>query len=1096
MKTELSWSEYNWREFEKICYEYVQNKYSAQFYTTQLTSSVKDGGRDIIIKSRENNFEAWGECKNHKRNIDLSVIGKNIVLALSHQINEAIFFSVTPITPNTKIEILVVAQRYGFDVLFLDGESLNKEILKCESVAKKYFKKEYANYVLDNSSNLWIDTLISEFPYAEDAQNNAKTQYHLENSFKIFLHIFIKNVSLQKIEKLNIKLIDISEQIVFYENEYTWSKDLNAYSDLLYTFSGAVLSPKKLLELPQLVVSYTFSSGITEQEKVAIGTIDASDVWKAPYINSKSNLFFQTVADILKNVIPKKYARIIYIYGKSGMGKSRLMTEIENKAYENSYRVIHVDFRNPDETREMKLLLSDLLGLPHSKTSQCLEYPDFKKIYREVLEENDIEVLYEFLYENGKKVVIDKLTNVIINLLVRESYEDMILLSIDNMQELSYELQTLFWNVLEYCHKTSLSVCFVFAHNTERQIEDKNILIKYMNTCGENYENYIYSQHCEPLKEEDAIILMQNILHLTSESDNFVKKVLEKIELCPMDILLLAKSLEQISGLFQRIGEHKYVINTNSFSLNNIELPEEFSKIVNLRIDNIKKQYGNPEIIDDLLSVMIFFDGMLRMDIFQKCSFPRDLLQFTNKQLITRIDPVANNILFYHEKVYQCIKRNFGELSYTIIDILLLYYEQIENKTLKDFYYYIKVLIAKNAEKTAIELGMEQVKQFRNSSMCVNSIVNICDLLQNVIDVTKYPKEYFELIFTKADLFLERVKISDAQELFEMAKEIIITKSTFFSNEERIHFFHRYINQKLHTLQYDSALQAIDTMKKEVDMTVKASMIINDRLCVAQFSLGNEKYALKAIKKVISLAYSKKDFEWLSIAYSDKAFCHFYISKDKIAVKNNFEKAIYYYKKCKGTQPFSRKIEIEIQKAIVNILQDNYKEASANIQKANQLAEASDYSYLLNSSYNLQAFIMIILNQKDTSLVILTKALEIASTFSNSKALVSIYNNIGSIYMSNLKYEKAYARYLAAYKTLKNICKPQNSFRYLGLLGNLVKTSVLLNKSDILSEIFETYNFERLKKYRDCCQNAAREKADYQQFSIGILSFMGYDYLY
>ena len=177
-------------------------------------------------------------------------------------------------------------------------------------------------------------------------------------------------------------------------------------------------------------------------------------------------------------------------------------------------------------------------------------------------------------------------------------------------------------------------------------------------------------------------------------------------------------------------------------------------------------------------------------------------------------------------------------------------------------------------------------------------------------------------------------------------------------------------------------------------------------------------------------------------------------------------------------------------------MQDNYKEASANIQKANQLAEASDYSYLLNSSYNLQAFIMIILNQKDTSLVILTKALEIASTFSNSKALVSIYNNIGSIYMSNLKYEKAYARYLAAYKTLKNICKPQNSFRYLDLLGNLVKTSVLLNKSDILSEIFETYNFERLKKYRDCCQNAAREKADYQQFSIGILSFMGYDYLY
>ena len=143
----LNWNNYDWRDFEIICFEYLKTIYSAKFYKTILTEPRNDGGRDIIIKKKDNSFEAWGECKNHKRNIDLSVIGKNVVLALSHKINKAIFFSVSPITYNTKVEILNLSQVYNFDILFLDGDKLNQEILACKSVAKKYFKTEYKKYV-------------------------------------------------------------------------------------------------------------------------------------------------------------------------------------------------------------------------------------------------------------------------------------------------------------------------------------------------------------------------------------------------------------------------------------------------------------------------------------------------------------------------------------------------------------------------------------------------------------------------------------------------------------------------------------------------------------------------------------------------------------------------------------------------------------------------------------------------------------------------------------------------------------------------------------------------------------------------------------
>lgn len=212
----LDWEKYDWREFEKICFEYIKTVYSAKFYKTKLTRAQKDAGRDIIIKGKNQKYEAWGECKSHKRNIDLSTIGKNVVLALSHKINKAIFFSVTSITLNTKIEILTVAKEHGFEVLFLDGSILDQTILSCKKVAYKYFRNEYETYIEKNESSIWLDTLLSEYPYAEDAKNNLKRQYHLQDGFRIYLHIFIKNMGNTNISNINICLKNINDSDLLF----------------------------------------------------------------------------------------------------------------------------------------------------------------------------------------------------------------------------------------------------------------------------------------------------------------------------------------------------------------------------------------------------------------------------------------------------------------------------------------------------------------------------------------------------------------------------------------------------------------------------------------------------------------------------------------------------------------------------------------------------------------------------------------------------------------------------------------------------------------------------------------------------------------
>ena len=101
----LNWEKYTWIDFERICFEYAKEKYNSTIYKVKITQAQKDGGRDIVISDTQNNRTAWGECKHHKRNIDLSDIGKNVVLAITNEIQKIIFFSVSEITVNTKHEI-------------------------------------------------------------------------------------------------------------------------------------------------------------------------------------------------------------------------------------------------------------------------------------------------------------------------------------------------------------------------------------------------------------------------------------------------------------------------------------------------------------------------------------------------------------------------------------------------------------------------------------------------------------------------------------------------------------------------------------------------------------------------------------------------------------------------------------------------------------------------------------------------------------------------------------------------------------------------------------------------------------------------------
>ncbi len=1091
----LDWGKYDWRQFEKICFEYVQTVYSAKFYKTQLTRANKDAGRDIVIKGKYEDYEAWGECKNHKRNIDLSIIGKNIVLALSHQINKAIFFSVTRITLNTKIEILAVAQEHGFEVLFLDGNILDQTILSCKKVARKYFRHEYEIFVEKNESSIWIDTFLSEYPFAEDAKNNYKTQYQLQNGFRIYLHIFIKNMRNNRIANLHIALKNVNNSdLLFYKNEYEFNGNLPPFSDLMHTFHGVVFSPKECINLPQVEVLTTLDDGIKISETIRVGELDASNLWKAPYVNTSSTTFFRNVIEILQNIVPEKYVRVFYIYGKSGTGKSRLMNEIENKAYENSYKVIHVDFREKSNLVALQDFLMALLSLPSTKHKINLQLSEFIEIFSPKADEHSLRLIYDFLYGLENDISYNLLTRAIINVLVNTTEDTPTLISLDNIQELCKEYQMLFWNILEYCRNISIPICFSLSHNVERNIYVKHVLVEYLTTIGNEKENYVLPYECDVLSLPDAIVLMQQLLHLPPESEKCIEEVLSQNGTLPIDVLLLAKGLSQEDELFYKTGNYQYIANPHILIEQSKKLSISTEQLINNRLENMTIGTDASEIYQEFLSLICLFDGNLPIEIFEACGFDKKTLLVTNANLITKINYKENIITFYHEKFYAFFFRKSINLSSKLLECVCNCYVTYNNEKIVSTYIYIKALVALKKNDRAILCGLDALKHYKEEHQS-KYVSLLCEILLEIIDPISEPVKYFKILFLQADIWLENINISEAERLFEQASHIIKDNYSLFDSKDITHFFHRHVNQKLHTLQYDKAINILKNFESLPNLAPNAPLIINDRYCVALYSLGHEEEALEKIDEVIELATTHHNNTWLSIAYSDKAFTYFFNSKDVDEIVNNFKQAIQYFEICDEKDCVSRNIEISMQAAIVGILENNITDAITGMQQSIHIAEKNSHGYLLIPSYNLYAYILILQGEIEEAILALKKGLSYANICSNEKALISIYNNLGNIYVEKKLYVQALEYYKASYQLLKKLCLPSNALRYRGLICNTTKLASYLNDEDMLAELFANYNFTGIENYVVISEKN-NTHSSIATYNYGILSYNGWDYLH
>ena len=401
----------------------------------------------------------------------------------------------------------------------------------------------------------------------------------------------------------------------------------------------------------------------------------------------------------------------------------------------------------------------------------------------------------------------------------------------------------------------------------------------------------------------------------------------------------------------------------------------------------MKKNIGESKEYLEFFSLLCHFDGNLPIEIYEACGFDNKILYVANNNLIIKVNCKENIITFYHEKFFLYFSKRRCNLSSALLKILCNCYVAYNNENIMSNYIYVKTLIALKDNDTAITCGIEAIKKYKAEyqSMYVSLL---CGMLLEIINPISKPIQYFKILFLQADIWLESVNISEAEKLFDKAYKMIMEKYFLIDSKDITHFFHRYVNQKLHTLQYDKAIEILKRFEKLEGLTSNVSLIINDRYCVAFYSLGMEKDALEKIDKVINSANIQKNNTWLSIAYSDKAFTHFFNSRDIAKIVLYFKKAISYFEKSNEKDSISRNIEISLQSAIVHILENNNQKAINCIQKAIHIAEKNVHGYLLIPSFNIYAYALILQGEIEDAIDKLKKGLSYANIYSNEKALI------------------------------------------------------------------------------------------------------------
>lgn len=411
------------KKFEELVQRILDLEYGPNRW--KPTGESWDGSRDF--EWRTSHSYKWAECKNYENRISLNVLSNTLIMAMIDFADEILIFSYSKIKQPVLKKILQFADVSEKKIKIYADESLEEIILHYFSDLQSDFFPSACSMGF-NLEHLqpYISCQIIPDPIVAYTMNSdlgimEKSPSIINFDTTLCLSIFICNRTYQK------TAIDI--RIEWEKKDfYILNSRMKDYTKF-YLEANATTVKKIYFKVQKFNPNLHFPTVhifCDSKEKIfSFGRVKCSWIGDCTLQGSS----YRKIVDNFKTrVLNPPFFYALNIYGTSGVGKTRLLSECENIALGYGFRVIrfNTNFQNKKDYNVNNIIMEFICGL--------YDIPNIEDFFSDASEKK-LTGIYEILSFIKKENISQKyINNTVLPVVIQKLRETHCYISIDNIQ--------------------------------------------------------------------------------------------------------------------------------------------------------------------------------------------------------------------------------------------------------------------------------------------------------------------------------------------------------------------------------------------------------------------------------------------------------------------------------------------------------------------------------------------------------------------------------------------------------------------------------------------------------------------------------------
>lgn len=1035
-------------KFEQLVKKILDLEYGENHW--KETGITNDGSRDFEWRTAHS-FK-WAECKNYESKISLNVLSNTLVMAMIDFADEILIFSYSKIKKPVLEKLIRFADISQKVLRIYEDDSLEEIILSyIENLHEDFFPSFDINTISEHNiapyvnCNILVDP-VTAYTMNVDFSNIPKSPKEINHNSILCINIIMHN-RLSKETQIKIKInwdkCNFRYEILNAKYQDTYNIFLGSHMTSIEKVFFRPLAYKKVLKMPKVVITSSNSEKEFNFRNVKCSWIGECALQGSTYIT--------IIDEFSSRVLIPPYFSGMHIYGTSGVGKSRILTECENIAMGYGYRIIrlNIDVKSDSENYVFQIMREFVCSV--------FDVPDLED-YLENLEEKEVCGIYQILV-NLKNNFFDEsyIEKTIIPQIIKKLLNSKCYISLDNVQFYPEAFVKFLNNIIKILllsnHHCQSRFGLVF--NTDYIQHQTECMELFSMLSNSNY--HILNRKLDGFKNQgEATIFLNQLLANANIDDSYISKILSASSNNPFLIVSFLKYLE-IQGILFR-NEDFYTIppcRHKEF----IEVVEELNisakEILDKRWEYYLYTHSEEESVK-IFSIMHIFQKIDHNLISTFLLSPNDINELCKHHFL--LEKSTNQVFYIFE--HDLTEKFFSKKYFPLCKMIFLKAETVLSISYP-LYQNLRRIISND------QLGYDEIKKIFEKDIPYKIGYEFFSLLLEYILKHMHSlvelKTYLGICFEICSSSREKYGTEAALILYDNFVETIINRFPDF--QSNINWAWGMVSYNNVLYEYGKYERAIANMKnllkywKECDLKEDNAIIygyIYNRLHVYSRALNTNilTTTLEWLKKSEEIQSQMKNSELKFLNLIDRGYCQYSTVDNKVKLVKYWSEACELYEKEKL---ISKKMNFFYHKAQLHLFNHELDSALKVVDDGFHTIEFKEdglyYETYFKERYYLCQIVCLLIPSKTENYTLLIELIQQAEKHnyilkSRSDYTISYLKSI--FYFRQKKYQDSFECIQAAKQYLINNKKMTFKNVYLKQLYNNVKYFLVKGMEDSL----------------------------------------------